>query len=544
MAVTITPPVLVSVSRTIFVDTGGLDATGAIGRPDLPFLTISAANIAATASSPTSSSPVAIVVRPGTFNESSSISLSANVSLYGSGIGVTNIVGTSAQFGGISTHKAGVCPGSGSVVSDLTIDASVSSASMPLGCGTSDTAFTSCFIYRVKLVGQSDGFYFENTSCTGLIAYDCLVSNTGNQASDCAITLAGVTGTFEFYNCEFVSNVSGITSRGVTVNAGTIRVFGGRISTTGSSGANRPLTCIGGTLEARNIRINRDATGTDMVQTGGTLYYDDITRDDGAALTTSGTVTNLENIVDAQAGFTIARAAATGKILIGDGTKFLASTPTFPTAASTTGKIVQSDGTNLVMSTATWPTNVTAGYNVLANGTNYVAYPTGIRNSSTAAVAGGYAADTYLDGSSVTIAAGDWKVKGQYYCMFDMTKTAAGIATPIITIRMGTLGTTSDAAILTLTFAAGTAVIDSGTFHVYVNFRTVGSGTSAVIAGVAQCHHQSANGLTTTGGQNGMITGTSSGFASTTQTIMGISFNGGASFAGTNTLVQAELRQP
>lgn len=166
-----------------------------------------------------------------------------------------------------------------------------------------------------------------------------------------------------------------------------------------------------------------------------------------------------------------------------------------------------------------------------------------LNNSSVAAVSAGYATDTYLAGSSIVIpAAGLWKATTQYYCMFDMTKTAAGIATPIINLRMGTLGTTSDAAIATQTLAAGTAAADTGIFEMWANFRTVGSGTSAVVQLVSRL----TKGLTTTGLTNTATIivhtlTTSSGFNSTTQTTIGLSFNGGTSFSGTNTIVQSKL---
>lgn len=167
-----------------------------------------------------------------------------------------------------------------------------------------------------------------------------------------------------------------------------------------------------------------------------------------------------------------------------------------------------------------------------------------LRNASIATVSAGYASDTYLAGSSIVIpTAGAWKATTCYRCTFDMTKTGAGTATPIITIRMGTLGTTGDAAIATITFGAGSAAIDTGTFEVMVNFRSVGAGTSAVIQTVVKCeHHLAATGLTNTGASGcGIILATSSGFNSTTQTTIGLSFNGGSSFSGTNTLVQSKL---
>jgi hypothetical protein len=164
----------------------------------------------------------------------------------------------------------------------------------------------------------------------------------------------------------------------------------------------------------------------------------------------------------------------------------------------------------------------------------------GLYASAVASVSAAYAADTYLAGSAITIpAAGSWRVGTILKWQFDMTKTAAGAATPILTVRMGTLGTTGDAAIATLTWAAGTAAVDTGTFDITAIFRTIGAGTAAVLQVMGRCtHHLAATGLVSTGASGtGIILATSAGFNSTTQTIIGLSFNGGASFAGTSTYV-------
>ncbi len=168
------------------------------------------------------------------------------------------------------------------------------------------------------------------------------------------------------------------------------------------------------------------------------------------------------------------------------------------------------------------------------------AYATGsLTAASTAQVTTAYSTDTYLVGSKITApAAGAWKVGTIYRLRFDMTKTAAGTATPVLTIRMGTAGTTGDAAILTWTMSAGTAAADSGRFEVEAHFYSVGGATSAVMVGLFTLLHLNA-GLTTSG--FGISAITSSGFNSTTQTIIGASFNGGASFSGTTNVVQAEV---
>lgn len=167
--------------------------------------------------------------------------------------------------------------------------------------------------------------------------------------------------------------------------------------------------------------------------------------------------------------------------------------------------------------------------------------PTPLYNQSVAQQGAGFATDTYLTGSSISIPNSSLKIGTRYRLIFDVSKTAAGTATPIITIRIGTAGTTADTARLTFTFLAQTAVADIGTFEFWVTFRTVGSGTSAVIQGTGQVRHR----LQITGLQNLVSTTlqvTSAGFDSTVSNlIIGASVNAGASAAWTVQMVQAEL---
>ncbi len=66
-------------------------------------------------------------------------------------------------------------------------------------------------------------------------------------------------------------------------------------------------------------------------------------------------------------------ATGTGKVLIADGTNWVASTPTFPNASATSGKIIQSDGTNWLASTPTFPTTAgTSGKILISDGTNII----------------------------------------------------------------------------------------------------------------------------------------------------------------------------
>jgi hypothetical protein len=165
-------------------------------------------------------------------------------------------------------------------------------------------------------------------------------------------------------------------------------------------------------------------------------------------------------------------------------------------------------------------------------------------NFSTAQVAGGYSSDTYLAGSSIAVPTGGFVAGGRYSCIFDMVKTAAGTAQFTINLRIGTAASTADTSILSFAFGAGTAAADTGLFEIFAHFRTVGATTTAVVVGTAVCSHAlAATGLISTGASGiGQLTVVSSGFDSTVAgTTIGLSVNGGASFSGTNTIVEAEL---
>lgn len=164
-----------------------------------------------------------------------------------------------------------------------------------------------------------------------------------------------------------------------------------------------------------------------------------------------------------------------------------------------------------------------------------------IANASTAAQAG-FAADTYLAGSNLVLPTGLLRAGTNFYWVFDVVKTAAGTGAPSVIIRFGTAGAIGDTARVTFTFSVQTAAVDRGIIEVWANFRTVGSGTSGVLAGIARLHHQLAvTGLNTVqpaGLQTLAVT--SSGFDSSVEnSIIGLSVNGNTSAAWTVTVVQA-----
>ncbi len=166
-------------------------------------------------------------------------------------------------------------------------------------------------------------------------------------------------------------------------------------------------------------------------------------------------------------------------------------------------------------------------------------HPRQVHNASVAAQGPGFAADTYLVGSSVAIPAGTLKATSKYRCRFNVVKTAAGTVAPIIQVRVGAAGSVADAARCTLTFALQTAAIDEGVFEVECVFRTVEA--AAVLQALGRLAHRlSVTGLSVD--VSGAKLSTSATFDSTVVgLIIGLSVNGGTSAAWTVQLVSAEL---
>lgn len=162
-----------------------------------------------------------------------------------------------------------------------------------------------------------------------------------------------------------------------------------------------------------------------------------------------------------------------------------------------------------------------------------------IYNAGTNTVSAGYATDTYLTGSNIALPTTGLAQKSMYRLRVNVSKTAAGTATPVVIVRVGSAGSTADTAVATLTFSAGTAVADTGIIEVYCTFRSIGATATMWVVGKIE-HNGTAVGLVS------QITDVRSTVASsfnstTTGNILGVSVNGGTSAAWTTELVQAEL---
>ncbi len=148
------------------------------------------------------------------------------------------------------------------------------------------------------------------------------------------------------------------------------------------------------------------------------------------------------------------------------------------------------------------------------------------------------AADTYLSG--LAIPAGlllqiGTTVKWRIF----MTKTAAGIAAPIWTIRVGTLGTIADAARLSFVGPAQTAVIDTGFVEVTAILRNIGA-AGVLSGGLVLNHNLAATGFANIGSP--VLQAVSAGFDTTlANLIIGLSVNPGAAGVWTHQVIKAEM---
>jgi len=157
-------------------------------------------------------------------------------------------------------------------------------------------------------------------------------------------------------------------------------------------------------------------------------------------------------------------------------------------------------------------------------------------NSNTANVTG-FAADTYVAGSSILIPTQNFKTGTGYRCRISITKTAAGVVALTATLRVGALASTADSSYFAFNLSAQTAATDT-TLLTY-DFMTRSTGASAALVA-----HLSSISQPTTGfssllkGANGTNTQDITAWPGK---YIGVSLNGGASASFTVNMVQAEI---
>jgi hypothetical protein len=157
------------------------------------------------------------------------------------------------------------------------------------------------------------------------------------------------------------------------------------------------------------------------------------------------------------------------------------------------------------------------------------------RNATTSSSqGGGFSSDTYVTTSGIQIPSSGLRAGMVFRWIISVSKTAAGTASAVYTVRIGSAQTTSDTSRLALTATdAQTATASSGLIMVSLNVRNVGA--SGVIAGGV--------GVMANAGLGTGKDGVSSTFDNTSLAgqYVGLSINAGASASWTITHVSGEL---
>lgn len=175
------------------------------------------------------------------------------------------------------------------------------------------------------------------------------------------------------------------------------------------------------------------------------------------------------------------------------------------------------------------------------------------RNSSRAsAMAGGFngtpavasqllgTGDTYVTGSAVLIPSFGLQVGSVYHLWMSLSKTAAGTATPVWTLRLGTAGSTADASQWTHTGVAQTAATETAFYEIMATVQSIGaSGVLQASLSVKRTGGTAATGLASV--PCAQATGAAASKDWTSGQRLGLSINAGASSAWTVTQCVAKL---
>lgn len=164
---------------------------------------------------------------------------------------------------------------------------------------------------------------------------------------------------------------------------------------------------------------------------------------------------------------------------------------------------------------------------------NYLGSPLS-RNFSTASQGAGFATDTYIANSGILIPSYGMQAGHLYQWAITWSKTAAGIATPIVIVRIGAAQTVADTARSTMTGQAATAAVSGGIMLVNCFVRSVSA------SGVIVCGFGFVSGVL---GPGGGIDNVGAAFDNSALggQFVGLSFNAGASAAVTVTSVRSWL---
>lgn len=146
----------------------------------------------------------------------------------------------------------------------------------------------------------------------------------------------------------------------------------------------------------------------------------------------------------------------------------------------------------------------------------------------------GFAADTYLTNSGLLIPSSGMQAGMFWEWKIIATKTAAGTATPVFQVRIGTNQTTADTSRVSITTAAQTAAVDAALITIICTCRNVGA--SGILRGAVWIQHNlAATGFANTPAGFNLVEASGAAYDNSAEggKYIGLSINGGASAAWT-----------
>jgi len=340
--------------------------------------------------------------------------------------------------------------------------------------------------------------------------------------------------------------IGNLTTNGFVTTSGGVGTLG--VDATVYTPSTRLLTIAG---LAANLSVDRTWTLDQILANNGATLGTGIIKRTAAntlAIATAGTdyLTGNQTITltgDTTGSGTTAITTTTGKV---NGVTYPASPGTNTVPVITTTNTVTYQAVPTLAGGL--PTGGTANQ-VLSkvDATNYntawVSQPLFIVNGNSGTGQSVGTSDTYITNSTCTLPSGTlFAAGGQYKLRFVMSKTAAGVASWVLSIRLGAFGNTSDTVVATTTIGPQTAAVDALSCDLSVNIGSTGA-TANTISYMLYSHALAAN----TGYGGPAVTPVnftqSATFNQTTAKSIGISFNGGAAHAGTVNIVQAQYTQ-
>ena len=250
----------------------------------------------------------------------------------------------------------------------------------------------------------------------------------------------------------------------------------------GAPGVGVPTGGTAGQVLAKNSNTNYDTGWT----TPGAGSHPDLATHDALGLATQAELDAHGSAADPHTGYQkeSEKAAASGYASLDAGTKVpIAQLPT-----GTSGTTVPL-GNDARFSDARTPTAHAASHG--SAGADRLDQDETLAHFTASQALG--TADTYVTNSAIAIPA-NLRVGTRLRWRIFITKTAAGVATPIIQIRFGTAASTADTSRISITGKAQTAAADSGCFDIECIVTAIGA-TGNVVGLIMLSHQLAATGL-------------------------------------------------